>query len=282
MVPKSYTNSTKYVTRKGLSRKESEIITDLSEKHFKIITLADIQRESRATYGTSKSIASKLVRKNWLTRLKRGTYLINPLSAGKEPAYTEHEFIIASSLVSPYYIGYMSALNYYGFTEQTPFTIFIASMIRKGEMNIHGVPYRVIQMSENKFFGTTMIAIENTKVNISTPVKTIADCLDKPQYAGGIFEITKALDIVKDRIDMGDVLSLLIKMRSGVGIKRLYYLIDLLSVSIDTKIRELFEANITKGFSKLDPLGSKEGIFSRKYRLILNVPEKQLIGDGET
>lgn len=282
MVPKSDTNSTKDITRKGLSKKESEIITDLSEKHFKIITLADIQRESSATYGTSKSIASKLVRKNWLTRLKRGTYLINPLSAGKEPAYTEHEFMIASSLVSPYYIGYMSALNYYGFTEQTPFTIFIASTIRKGEIKIHGVPYRVIQMSEKKFFGMTTIAIENTKVHISTPAKTIADCLDKPQYAGGMPEITKALDSAKDRIDMGDVLAALIKMRSGAGIKRLYYLIDLLSIPINTKTRELLEMNITSGFSKLDPLASKEGTFSRKYRLILNIPEKQLIGDGET
>lgn len=111
-------------------------------------------------------------------------------------------------------------------------------------------------------------------MNILTPTKTIADCLDKSQYADGILEIKKALDGAKDRIDMGDVLAALIKMRSGAGIKRLYYLIDLLSFPINTKTRELLEINITSGFSKLDPLASKEGTFSRKYRLILNIPEK--------
>jgi len=282
MVTELHTNMSFDITRKGLSKKESEIITTLSARYLKVITIKDIQEESGGTYNAAKYMASKLVRKNWLTRLKRGAYLINPLSAGKEPEYTEHEFIIASHLLSPYYIGYLSALNYYGFTEQTPFAVFVASTARKGEKQIHGVTYYIIHVCEKKFFGTTCITIENTKVNISIPVKTIADCLDKPEYAGGMSEVAKALDIATGKIDITDILDALIIMKSGAGIKRLYYLIDLLSIKVTTETRDLFEKNITSGYSKLDPLGPEKGTYSRKYRLILNIPGKQLTGDGAT
>ena len=72
-----------------------------------------------------------LARKGWLRRLERGKYLILPLEAGMSGRYTEHEFIIAASLVTPYYIGFWTALNHYGYTEQFSATTFVAIPTRK-------------------------------------------------------------------------------------------------------------------------------------------------------
>ncbi len=42
-------------------------------------------------------------------------------------ALTVHNFLIASHLVDPYYIGYWSALNYHGLTDQTPPAVYVAT-----------------------------------------------------------------------------------------------------------------------------------------------------------
>ncbi|MBU0617903.1 MAG: hypothetical protein KKI02_09315, partial [Planctomycetes bacterium] len=79
---------------------------------------------------------------------------ILPFEAGREREWTEHEFIIASYLIEPYYIGFRSALNYFGYTEQISRTVFIASTSRKLKslVEIWGVTYRFVLMSKRKFF----------------------------------------------------------------------------------------------------------------------------------
>ncbi len=76
---------------------------------------------------------SSLMQKKWVLPLKRGLYAIVPLDVGVKGAdsFILHNFVIASHLVEPYYIGYWSALNHYGFSEQIPKTTFICEYLRK-------------------------------------------------------------------------------------------------------------------------------------------------------
>ena len=129
-----------------------------------------------------------------LRRLKKGKYIIIPLGAEKGK-YTLNEFVIGSLLVNPYCVAYWSALNSYGLTEQFPNTVFIQTTSRKKKqaIEVFGVRYRIVRVKEEKFFGIKKEWIENTQINITDKEKTIIDCLDKPQYCGGVIEVAKAL-----------------------------------------------------------------------------------------
>src|SRR3990172_9213144 len=136
----SVTNSTKNI-RTGISDMEARLLSTLAKEGKTIFELEDISNILKKSYRYTKVIADRLRKKKWLIQITRGKYLLSPLSAGLESEYTEHEFVMASHLAGekPYYIAYWSALNHYGFTEQTPFTVFVATTSRIPNIKIHGV-----------------------------------------------------------------------------------------------------------------------------------------------
>ena len=263
--------------RKGLSKKEAYLLSSLSEKKREIFEIKDIIEELDCTYDYAKVIANRLQKKKWTLTLKKGKYLIVPLVAGKESLYTEHEFVIASGLVNPYYIAYRSALNYHGMTEQVPLTVFIATPKRTKNRKIHSVNYKFITMPANKFFACIETSISANKVYISDKEKTIADCLDRPQYAGNMTEVAKALWNAKDEIDLEKLTDYAIKMNNGAIFKRLGYLIKKLEINIPDNLDKKIRHNITKGYTLLDPSKKGTGTYSTEWRLIINVNDKELL-----
>jgi len=257
MVTKSNTNNTKN-ERKGLSKTESTLLSSLSEKGRTIFTLKDLVENSSINYDNAKVIANRLVKKRWLIRLSRGKYLIVPLEAGVRSKYTEHEFVIASHLTDHYYIGYWSALNFHGYTEQIPFTVFVATTNRLKQRTILDTRFRFITITEKKFFGYKQENIANSKVNISNGEKTIADCLDHPEYCGGISEAAKALWNAKDEVSIEKIIDYSIAMGNNAVLKRLGFLTELLQINISKDDMEKIRSNLKKGYTPLDPIEKKK------------------------
>jgi len=187
---------TKY--SRTLSEKESRILSNLSYKNKTIFSLDDIKEYVEKP----KTFLDKLVRKKWILKIRKGIYVITPLDSGEEgsDSYTLHSFVIASLLTTPYYIGYLSALNYHGLTEQTPTSVYIATPKFRRTRKILDTKFVFVTIKPEKFFGMEESIIENRKIMISSPEKTIVDCLDLPQHSGGINEITKSLFFAKDEI----------------------------------------------------------------------------------
>lgn len=266
--------------KQGLSKREALTLTRLASQNRTIITITDIQDVIDVPYDDAKKIANNLVHKKWLDRLKSGTYLIVPLAAGEAGEYTEHEFVIASYLVDPMYISYWSTLNYHGLTEQVPTTVFAATKEQVPTRKIHGVTYTFIALTESKFFGFEQRAIDAHTVNVATVEKTIVDCADHPEHCGGILELAKGLATATE-LDDETLVDQLVRTKNGAAIKRVVYLTDLLDIEL-TGRDTLVEA-FTTGYSKLDPTRSEEGHHSKKYRLLVNVPENTIrtVVDGE-
>lgn len=262
------------IVKGGLSKREALALTRLAAQNKTIITITDIEDTLDTSYNEAKKIAHNLVEKKWLDRLKSGTYLIVPLEAGETGEYTEHEYVIASHLADPMYISYWTALNHYNLTEQVPLTVYAATTERVPERKIHNVTYKFITLTEKKFFGYEKKAVSNHTVNIATPEKAVADCADHPEHCGGIIELAKALTNAED-IDWKTLGKYLLRMENGAAIKRIVYLSDLLDIELPR--RSELENEFTKGYSKLDPTRSDEGKHSRKYRLLLNISENELM-----
>lgn len=214
-------------------------------------------------------ILSRLEKKGWIERVEKGKYMIIPIGAEKG-MYTLNEFIIGSLLVKPYAVAYWSALHHYGLTEQIPNTVFIQTTARKKRQKIRvfGVDYRIVRVKESKLFGIRKEWIEETQVNITDREKTIIDCLDKPQYCGGLIEAAKALK--NGEFDKNKLTSYAKKIGNSGVIRRLGYLCDLLQIDISPPEIE------TRNYLYLDPTMPKRGGKNAKWRLIINLDEKSL------
>lgn len=257
--------------KRGLSKREALALTRLASQGKSIITVDDIEEAVEVPREEARKIASDLVEKKWLNRLKRGTYLIVPLAAGETGEYTEHEFIIASHLTSPMYISYWSALNYHGLTEQVPVTVYGATTKQTPTQEIHGVTYKFVKISESKFFGYGDRLIDQShSVSIADMEKAIADSADHPEHCGGITELGKALENFARNESLTETLSdYLLKLGNGAATKRIVYLADVFNLELPR--REELEKSFTSGYSKLDPTRAKEGRYNSQYKLQINV-----------
>ena len=244
------------------------LLDELSKK--KAFTVEDAKQISHTNKGVLKVILSRLEKNGWIERIEKGKYIVIPLGAEKGK-YTLNEFVLGSYLVDPCIISYWSALNYYGFTEQIPRTVFIQTTSRKKhqEVTIFGVPYKIIRMKKEKIFGVEKAWFENTQISLTNREKTIIDCLDKSQYAGGIIEVAKALRT--EEYDKNILIKYAKRIHNSGVIRRLGYICEFLQISINLpKIK-------TRNYLKLDPILPETNKLDSKWHLIIN----EEIGDLE-
>jgi len=272
----------------SLSKIESALLSTLSAEGKNIFTTDDASAVIGKGRTDIRNILSTLSKKSWINRIERGKYLIVPLEAGVERKWSEDSFIIASHLIAPYTIApytiapytiaYWSALSYWNLTEQMPRTVFVASTHRKftGQKKIASIPYRFITLLPEKFFGIKTIWINNKKVNMTDPEKTIVDCLDHPEYCGGIVEAVKGVwNGIKDKnIDLKKATGYAARINNKAVFKRLGYLCEVLGIK--TEQSNIWLHNISKGYSLLDPTLPDKGNYLRKWRLRCNVDKYNL------
>ena len=260
-----------------LGKTGSDLLTEMTRQGKRIFTFKDAVRAYGSSGQSLRELLSTLVKRGWLQRVEKGKYLILPFEAGREREWTEHEFIIASYLIEPYYIGFRSALNYYGYTEQISRTVFIASTRRKlkSSLEISGVTYRFVTMSERKFFGAKQISINGYQVNISEPEKTIVDCLDQLRYCGGISEVAKALWYGRDELDFVKVAEYSRRNGNRAASQRLGYLIEILGFKADKAIGILLQG-ISRRYAYLDSLSEPKGKYIDRWKVIVNISDNEL------
>ena len=254
--------------KKGLAARESLLIAALARQDKKIFSIGDART---VTEADPRKIMSALIKKKWVLPLKRGLYAIVPLDVGVKGAdsFILHNFVIASHLVEPYYIGYWSALNHHGLSEQIPRTTFIATTKPKMSLNILNSDYYFVTIGKRKFFGSQEIEIEGWKVNISTPEKTIADCLDRPEHSGGIDEVAKAIYFNHTEFDIARVSEHARRMGNITILKRLGYILEVAGLLDDYK--DVFRKfTPSKGYPALDPISPRKGRHNSRWGLLVN------------
>lgn len=252
--------------RKALSSRESRILSSLSYEGNNIFTTDDVKRFVKEP----KNLLDNLVRKKWILKIRKGVYVIAPFEAGERGAssYTIHSFVIGSVLVRPYYVGYWSALNHHGLTDQTPPAVYVATTRPKNSRKILDIEFRFVTIRKRKMFGIMEIELEKRKVRISSPEKTIVDCLDHPEHSGGIEEVAKALYFARERIDFKKLVRFAKKIGNNAVIKRLGYLSE--TLKLERCLRLLSKARLKTGYSLLDPTLPRHGRIIERWKLVLN------------
>ena len=256
---------------------ETKLMLSLEQKNLPVFTTGD----AKEILGTGDSsvwhVLHGLASKNRIERIERGRYLLVPAAAGPDLLWSEYSEVIVPRLIEPYYVGFWTAMNFWGMTEQIPYTMLVATTKRKRRFEYGGQRFEFVTLAEKKFFGFVEENAGSGKTfNVSSREKTIVDCLMHPEYCGGIIEAVKSLWNARREVCWPAVLEAAERVQVDAVLRRLGYLLSVLDIEkeISGKIAKMKKRSV----HLLDPrYGRKGAAVSKEYGLVVNLTRADLL-----
>ncbi len=259
---------------KNISTQSSELLSYFNKMDKACFNNSEALRVFPDTASTTVyQLLSDMTKRGLLMRIKDGIYYIIPYEQDAEQFMPEWH-LLAGCLVTrcEYYIGYYSALQIHNLITQPSLKeqIVVSKQQRPSTILVKDVPFQFIYHNEKHFFGYKKIWIDHFhKVFCSDLEKTIIDCLFKPDYAGGIVEIARAIFTSRDKINYQKLLEYSRKFRSQAVIKRLGFLLEVLE--IDTPIIKQLQKQKTLSYVLLDTELPKSGQLVSRWSIQQNL-----------
>lgn len=229
--------------------------------------------------GKIRELLRHMTNRGKLSRIKEGLYLIIPLGENSDNFMPDwHQLTEYLVQDANHYIGYYSALQIHNLITQPSLKqqIVVSKQQKKSKLRIRSIEFQFIYHNQDHFFGSKKIWInEFDKVRCSDLEKTIIDCLFKPEYAGGIVEIAKAIFEAKDKLDYGKLLNYSIQFKSQSVMKRLGYILELLEISSDITMSLLTLRS--NSYAVLDTELPKEGKRVSRWKILKNIDEETIL-----
>ena len=102
------------------------------------------------------------------------------------------------------------------------------------------------------------------------------DCLDRLRYCGGVVEVAKALSYGRDELDFVKMAEYAQKSGNSAVSQRLGYLLETLGSGTGEAVALLHE-NSSRSYILLDTLASPKGRYIDRWKVLVNVPENELL-----
>jgi predicted transcriptional regulator of viral defense system len=261
------------IKHKNISSTESKILTAFIEKGKTWFSLAECYTLfPDMSENQIRVLVKRMTDEGLLMRIREGVYYLIPYEQASETFMPDWHLLAEPLAGKIYYIGYYSALQIHQLITQPSLKeqIIVNKQIKPSEIELKNVKFQFIYHNEKHFFGYKKTWIDSFhRVWCSDLEKTIIDCLYKPDYAGGVVEIAKAIFTAKEKINYLRLLDYAIKFDSQAVIKRLGYLLELLE--FDTRIIEELQKLRSSSISLLDTESPKQGKILSRWSIQQNM-----------
>jgi predicted transcriptional regulator of viral defense system len=234
-------------TLRTLGPAESRVVLSLREQGRTVVRASDVL-ELLGSENSARKVIRNLLRKGWLSRIVGGRYMLLPPEHGPDNLGENNILALAAAAVEPSYIGWWSAAAYHGFTTQEPMTVFVAVLRQTPAKTIEGSEVRFVSVAPRKFFGHEPYKVYDRSVSISTPAKTLIDCLDRPDLAGGPAELARIVHSALAKIRPEDALTAAMTMKSKAVLQRLGFLSELVDRPLPDDVRQKLRDAIPKSY----------------------------------
>jgi predicted transcriptional regulator of viral defense system len=229
--------------------------------------------------GYFRQALHHLARSGWIVRLKKGLYALSGAVPGTTPL---HEFEIAMALVQPAAISHWSALSHHGLTDQIPQRVFVLTPARsvprlrgaKPQGAAAGYPvgettYQFIQVKPERFFGIEQVWVNESRIHITDPERTLLDGLMAPQYCGDFAEVLHAVELRAPQLNVARIIDYALKLDAATA-KRLGWILERQGVAPE-RLASLQQVPI-KGYRVLDPTRPRRGPCETRWMIQANLP----------
>ena len=220
---------------------------------------------------------------NWIAlKLKSNIYkkVRNNLYALVDPSTNDiysTKFEVASKISESSFICYHSALEYYGIANQVFSNVFVGSLTRFNNFVFNDNEF-IFKSAKNIKFVNNII---NEGIKVSSLEKTIVDCIDNINLAGGIEEILNALEQIK-YLNEKKILEILLDINKLVLYQKVGYLLELYNNQFelsDDFFKEC-KTHISKKVNYLIQYEFKETELNENWKLIVPKNLKSRINGG--
>jgi predicted transcriptional regulator of viral defense system len=172
--------------------------------------------------------------------------MLLPPERGAESLGENNPLAVASAVAEDSYVGWWSAASFHGFTTQKPATVFVAVRRQIKARTIEGAEIRFVKVEPRKFFGAKRYTLYGRNTNISDPEKTVIDCIDRPDLAGGGTELTRIVHSAMTELDQAKLVEAAMQMKSTSLLQRLGWLTDLVDRPLVEALRQKVRGAISK------------------------------------
>ncbi len=253
--------------KNNLSKYEQKVYFSLQPNH--IYDIAFIAAQEKIKRETLLVLLSRMQKNGWITRLKRGKYLVNA-AGGME---IEDYFTIALNIFNGY-LGFSSALYVYNAMDELPSTIYVCTEKTTAAKILQSIEIKAVSLGKR---ATGMTYFK--KYFISSRAKTMYDCFYMPKFSGGYSNILAAVKRLALTELEWDIFVFYVKRFGNPAFSRkIGFLLETLSekttVEIPKKI--LNELNVGKQIAKIGK--GNVGKFNKKWRVVNYIDEGDLLG----
>ena len=230
---------------------ERQFINTIKEQNFGIITIPDTARIINKSRQYTILYLKRLEDRKVLKRIEKGKYALE-----NTPIH-----IIASNLVIPSYISFLSGLSYYHLTTQIPRITQIVTTKSKKKIKIENEEIQFIKLKQ--VFGYERLKTQHGPIFIGEKEKIIIDSLLIPKYC----PINQTIHAIKEtKLDIKKLIDYSLKMNSIVLIKRLGYILETNNIDIYPKVGKY----LNKRYDLLNPHLPSTGKNNSKWYLKIN------------
>ena len=254
---------------KNLSKDELYLISRAEFEKQKLITTQFAQKLFPDKNKASRVLVF-LTQKGRLIRIEKGKYILVPIKAPNQQ-WMPNEFVVADLWMgaTPYYIGYFTMYNYWGFTEQIPRTIFVLNTAKSCKKEISGIRYEAVKIDSKKYYGIEKIKVEDQEACVSDRERTLVDFAYNP--LGSIRNFEVALQDNLSSIDIEKFIQYLKKFPVVSVRKRAGFLLQ--ELGCQNKVLEPLRKSIgeKRVLVLLDPYSqSRKGKINKEWKIIVN------------
>jgi len=254
---------------RNLSKDELYLISRAEFEKQKLITTQFAQKLFPDKNKASRVLVF-LTQKGRLIRIEKGKYILVPIKAPNQQ-WMPNEFVVADLWMgaTPYYIGYFTMYNYWGFTEQIPRTIFVLNTAKSCKKEISGIRYEAVKIDSKKYYGIEKIKVEDQEACVSDRERTLVDFAYNP--LGSIRNFEVALQDNLSSIDIEKFIQYLKKFPVVSVRKRAGFLLQ--ELGCQNKVLEPLRKSIgeKRVLVLLDPYSqSRKGKINKEWKIIVN------------
>lgn len=202
----------------------------IEESPLPVFSIKDISRIINKPANYTKVYISRAKQKGIIQSIGRGKYC-------KSETPIE---VIASNIVFPSYISFLSALNFHGLTSQIPIEIQVVTLKQKKLLGYQNYFIKFVHFQKKRFFGYTHL----DNVFIADIEKTLVDGL----YLANSIPLDEIISVIQStELNINKIIDFAIAMDSNVLLKRLGYILNQLGFTESRSLLKLIN-------NKIDPL----------------------------
>ncbi|MCZ7362266.1 MAG: type IV toxin-antitoxin system AbiEi family antitoxin domain-containing protein [Candidatus Methanoperedens sp.] len=103
-----------------LGANELKLLFTIEEENKSVFSITDAKRILKTSAPSVWNVIYRLKKKGRIEEIEKGKYLLIPARAGYEGSWSEVPYLLVPHIIRAHYIGFWTALNYWGMTEQVP------------------------------------------------------------------------------------------------------------------------------------------------------------------